>query len=207
MAEETGAPQITEDASKNKEFKELYEKQTEALKQRETELKSLKDRQGGADKKINDLLAELEEIKTSQMKAEEKRKYQEEKREKELTDREAALKKETVSYRKLRLLNKYNLNESLLPRIQGESEEEIEGDIKSLIELMNLDVQKQVTERLTSGPKPTGVSGPTKTGGAKTEAEIAAMSHDERKAYFKSDEWKQLVAKYKANPSDELIGE
>lgn len=175
-------------------YKELADQAAAVLKQREQELKDIKSKQSGSDKKVAELMEQLEELKTSAMKADERRKYEEEKREKQLASREAELKKTQEDFWKLRLLTKYGLNENLLNRIHGGTEAEIEEDIKTLAELMNLDVQKHVNERLTSTPKPTGGGGPTNATDITLE-KFARMPAAEKRAFMKDnpEAWKRLL--------------
>lgn len=81
------------------------------------------------EKKQSETVAEYEKrIKTANMTAEQKYKFELEEREKALAEREAEIKNLTVNSTKKSILSKYKLDEKHIKYIHGDNEEEIEAN-------------------------------------------------------------------------------
>lgn len=165
--------------------------------------KKYKSQMDGLNRRNTELEKELESEKKAHMKAEERQEYERKQYEQNITDREAALQRQTTEFHKMRLLAKYNLDESFMPRIQGEKPEEIEADIKSLLTFLDSKyVNPKINERLASGPKPAAPAAAASAGAGEspemTLKKIAAMPTDDFKRWHKEhpDDWKALLGKY-----------
>ncbi len=159
--------------------------------------KKYKSQIAGLDRKNQELAKELESEKLAHMKAEERREYEAKQREQQLEERETAIKKRDIDFHKMRLLAKYGLDENFMPRIQGDTPEALEEDIKILKSFMtDKYVNPEVNTRLASGPKPAGGSGTSDAGAsALTMDKYTKMKLDELKSYQREHpkEWQAFI--------------
>lgn len=165
--------------------------------------KKYKSQIAGLDRKNQELAKELESEKVAHMKAEERREYEAKQREQALAERESAIKQRDIDFHKMRLLAKYGLDEGFMPRIQGETPEALEEDIKSLKSyITDKFVNPEVNTRLASGPKPAGGSGQSDTGNLLTMEKYVKMKSDELRDYQKSNPkgWSDFLAAQPKSP-------
>lgn len=87
------------------------------------------------DKKHGETIADYEKrIKTANMTAEQKYKFELEEREKAIAEKETAIKNLTVQGLKKSILSKYKVDEKHMKYIAGDTEEEIEANTKEYLE-------------------------------------------------------------------------
>jgi len=90
-----------------------------------------------------------------------------------------------------------------MPRVQGETPEALEEDIKSLKSyITDKFVNPEVNTRLASGPKPAGGSGQSDTGNLLTMEKYVKMKSDELRDYQKSNPkgWSDFLAAQPKSP-------
>lgn len=114
-------------------------------------------------KEFDDLISEKlsEAEKLAKMNAEQKAKYEQEKHEKELADREAALTKRELTATAKEVLTEKGLPAELADIVDTTSAENCTASIEAIEKAFSAAVQKAVNDRLKSGPPP-------KTGNANT---------------------------------------
>lgn len=114
-------------------------------------------------KEVDDLISEKlsEAEKLAKMNAEQKAKYEQEKHEKELADREAALTKRELTATAKEVLTEKGLPAELADIVDTTSAENCTASIEAIEKAFSAAVQKAVNDRLKSGPPP-------KTGNANT---------------------------------------
>lgn len=186
MAEEDKAAPATEDLGKPEVATEPGPQVT-ADAELAKQIAELKTRQSGSDKKVTELLealknseGEKEELRKQSMNATEKAKYEAEKREQDLLQKEAALQARELQLQKIGVLDELELPHKLSKRIHGKTQDELIADAKEFKTEFDEAVATEVNKRLASGngKGAGGTSG--EKGSALTLDQVVNLSLEER---------------------------
>lgn len=180
MAEEKKTEQetnLSEESKEEKKEKSLDELIAEAVD------KKMADREKqhraevvGRDNKIRELTDANEELKKAQMKAEEREKYDKEQYDAKMAQREQDVAAKELALEKANIAMEMGVPKELVPRLAGETAEELRADAKALMEAYGASIQEGINKKLAeSGGKPSAGDGKPSTTITREQAQDPAF--------------------------------